>query len=668
LFSRTLDITALEAGQIRIERLPETPDSAADTGAGGFPELPFRVVVERLAIGQVSLGEQVLGVAAAFAVQGEAATRDTDTLRAALTLERSDGIAGRVTAKARYRLNDRHLALDLEVTEPAGGLIARALNIPDLPALEAGLHGEGPLDDWHGRLGLSLQELASLTAEISLAGRDPLAFALVGQGTAERPVAELPWRLLDGPLDFRIEGAWHSEGTLRLDQARFETAAARLELTGSLETNAREVEARARAELKDDSLLADLIGATEARGLVLDLTAQGPLLQPDLTAEATLEALAMPELAAVGAAAVGAHATANFHPTDPLDRGAPKGAIEAAGSFQSLKIADLEDLEPLLGERLTWRLEGDLDLTRDRLDARTLALEADSVTVAGGGGLSFGEGKAELDLELNAADLSGLGPLIGLGVGGRARLAGPVTLENYGETLSAALSGELTEVSVDEPVAAALLSGRSKIAAGLTLAPDGSFTAGDIEIRTATGGHLTGAVSFPADFETLAAHYRLDVQDLAVLSEALGVALSGPALIAGAAEGAIEDPVLAGRLTTPQAVVEGFALSALALDYSAVDLAGEPKGHLAATGESELGPFEAESDYRLDATQFTLTALRATAEQLSVEGQASIPLDGAPVTAQLDGRSADLAPWLRRPAGRRGNSQGDRPDLEPRRR
>ena len=484
LFSRTLEISALQAGQVRIERLPETPDTADDAGAGGLPELPFRVVVERLVIGQVSLGEEVLGVAAAFGVQGEAATRDTDTLRAALTLERSDGVAGRVAAEARYRLKDRHLALDIEVVEPAGGLIARALEIPDLPALEAALHGAGSLDDWAGRLELSLRELASLTAEISLAGRDPLTFALVGQGTAERPVAELPWRLLDGPLDFRLEGAWHSAGTLRLDQARFETAAARLELTGSLDSAAEQVDVKARAELKDDTLLADVVGAVMARGLVLDLTAKGALLQPELSAEVALEALVMPELEAVGA-----RATASFRPAAPLDRGPPRGKIEAAGNFQSLNIVALSDLGPLIGEAPAWRLEGDLDLERNRLDARTLGLAGAQLTVSGGGALSFDDGKADMDLEVAAADLSGLSSLIGFGIGGRARLAGPLTLENFGESLSAALTGELLELTVEEPVIAALLAGRSKIAAGLSVTPDGSLTVRDIALDTARGAN-----------------------------------------------------------------------------------------------------------------------------------------------------------------------------------
>jgi len=642
LFSRTLEISALQAGQVRIERLPETPDTADDAGAGGLPELPFRVVVERLVIGQVSLGEEVLGVAAAFGVQGEAATRDTDTLRAALTLERSDGVAGRVAAEARYRLKDRHLALDIEVVEPAGGLIARALEIPDLPALEAALHGAGSLDDWAGRLELSLRELASLTAEISLAGRDPLTFALVGQGTAERPVAELPWRLLDGPLDFRLEGAWHSAGTLRLDQARFETAAARLELTGSLDSAAEQVDVKARAELKDDTLLADVVGAVMARGLVLDLTAKGALLQPELSAEVALEALVMPELEAVGA-----RATASFRPAAPLDRGPPRGKIEAAGNFQSLNIVALSDLGPLIGEAPAWRLEGDLDLERNRLDARTLGLAGAQLTVSGGGALSFDDGKADMDLEVAAADLSGLSSLIGFGIGGRARLAGPLTLENFGESLSAALTGELLELTVEEPVIAALLAGRSKIAAGLSVTPDGSLTVRDIALDTARGAHLTGALSMPADFETLTAEYRLELDDSAALSEVLALDLAGAVLVEGTAKGKIDDPHLAGRLTIPRARLEGFAFGALELDYSAADLAGEPRGHLAAAGESQLGKFDAETDYRLDATQFTLTALRATAQGLSVQGQASIPLDGAPVTAQLDGRSADLAPWIR---------------------
>ena len=416
LLSGRLRITDLAVTELHVARLPEGPAEPTADDAGGLPDLPFQVLLEQLAIEQVSLDPAVLGAPAAFRVQGEAATRGADTLRAALTLERSDGVAGRITAEASFRPRDRHFALDLEVSEPAGGLIARALEIGELPALAVTLHGEGPLDDWGGRLDVSLQGLVSVTADLSLAGRDPLAFQVAGQAHTQRPVEDLPWRLLAGQLTFRAEGAWQAPGTLRLDLARFDGPAATLTLDGTLETHEEQIDARARVELKDPAILSELIGSGETDGLAIGLTAQGSLRQPELQLDLAARELTMADLQASGVTA-----QATFRPAGPLDAGAAKGALAASGSFDALEVAALRDLDPLLGRRLTWRLEGDLDLAAERLDVQHLLLKAERVTLSGSGGLSFETGDAETELNLELADLSGLSPLLGLEVGGPPR-------------------------------------------------------------------------------------------------------------------------------------------------------------------------------------------------------------------------------------------------------
>ncbi len=200
-------------------------------------------------------------------------------------------------------------------------------------------------------------------------------------------------------------------------------------------------------------------------------------------------------------------------------------------------------------------------------------------------------------------------------------------------------------MTLDEPLLQALFGGRSDVAAGLSLAPDGSFQVSNIVVRS-SAAQLSGTAGFPADFDSLASDYRLEVGETGLLAAALGADISGPALLEGSAQGPVADPRLSGRLTMPDARVEGVALRELQVDYTAADLAGEPHGRLAAAAKTDYGKVEAAADYRLGASQFELRDLIAKSQGTSLAGQVTLPLDGGPLAGELAGKTADLKPWL----------------------
>jgi len=219
LFTGTFRVSALKVEDLEVRRIPTFATARnVVSDKAGFDYLPFDTVVERLSVEDVALAPEVLGIPATFRIAGVAAAEGVDRLLLSFIFERTDGIVGSAALKALYDLSGRRLTLDSYVDEPAGGLIARLLEIPDLPPVVVNLSGDGPLDGWRGRLRGSLADLAQLEADIELRGDSPLVFRIsAGPTTRARPNSCLGACSQDGPSSRRRasgaipnQGAWCS--------------------------------------------------------------------------------------------------------------------------------------------------------------------------------------------------------------------------------------------------------------------------------------------------------------------------------------------------------------------------------------------------------------------------------------------------------------------------
>lgn len=674
LIGGTLWIRAFEVEELDILRRPAAAGTRDEAAAGfALPELPFRVVVQHLVVDDVGLAAPVLGTAAAFRVQGDADLPDAGDLRAALLIERSDGQPGRLEAEARYRPGDRHLALALTASEPAGGLIARALDLPELPAVTAKLDGAGPLDAWDGRLALEFAELAALEAEANLSGRDELAFRVAGKSEIARDLGGLPWQLLTGRTAFDVTGRWSPSGRLAIERAQLANAAAEMTLSGTLDTGSLETELRAEASLSDGSLLAgrvegagsgplafkvDLRASPETVDLALDAStpsfrlpgvelrnlavkagARGPLRKPELRLAADIGAVTAP-----GVSAERLRAEAVFRPDRPLDQGPAKGALETTGGAERPRLDAGPEVQALVGERLDWALTGRLDLARGSLAADRLTLSSGPTDISGTGNLMLAEGRAEAALEFALSDLSGLSPWLGFGAAGRVEAGVTVTARDFGRSAEARISGTLAGLALEDRFAQALLTETASFAAGVVL--DGGVLKADDLALESPNARISGAVTLAEGFEALQADYRLSVADLGVLAPALQQPLAGAARIEGRAAGRAADPGLSGRLELEGLAAGDLVLARLGLDYAFEDLATGPRGRVSGTADTPLGTVAGQADLRLDGSLLDVDGLSVEAGATSAAGRAAIPLDGGPVVAALEVRSRDLGPWL----------------------
>ncbi len=640
LFSGKLHVTALHVADLEVARPPETAESQANDGQLGFPSLPFRVTIEQFSVEDVTLGTSVLGQPASFRIAGKAASGDADKLTSSLVVERTDGTFGRAEARAVYAPRDDRLTLDVAVNEPAGGLIARALDLPELPAVAANLSGDGTLDDWRGDTTVSFDDLGSLAAELALSRRDGIQFRIAGSALSTRSAEQIPWRLLAGDLEFEVRGQWNRDRVLTVERAHLDGPAIRLDTQGHLAFPDLTVNAHATVRIKDPVVAESLVPGGTADGIDLEAKVSGPVLQPKITAAVSIQRLTAP---GVDAQQVTGRFT--FVPERPLNQGAAKGTVTANGEVEDLTGEALTSLEPLLGRRFAWRVAGILDLDNALLDASEVFVQAGANEVSGTGAFGLADGTVEADVRISLGDLAGLSPLVGMTVQGRGDLAMQATVTDFGEKLTAKLAGELIEVKLADDIANALFGGRATVATDLAFRPDAGLTLAGLRVET-PASRLVGEAALTGNFERIEASYGLTVADTSVLSDPFGFRIAGRVDLQGRLEGYAGNPSIKGRLAMTNGRIKDAAIERIDLTFSAENLPNTPNGHVTLSAAPSIGQLEASADFVFADPELQLTDLRVHSQGATAEGTLTAPINGTPLKGSLNIKAESLAPWL----------------------
>ena len=155
LFSRRLEVDQLTIGRLEFLRRPLPSDTPPpDTGAQQpiLPELPVKVLIKQFGVQELSLGEPVVGVAARLNISGKATLGPpSEGLDLTLTAQRLDAPGDFKTLLTYIPATDR-LTLNVNSSEPAGGIFAHLANLPGLPPVKLAFNGAGALDNFTAKL------------------------------------------------------------------------------------------------------------------------------------------------------------------------------------------------------------------------------------------------------------------------------------------------------------------------------------------------------------------------------------------------------------------------------------------------------------------------------------------------------------------------------------
>jgi translocation and assembly module TamB len=615
-----LAIRRLAAREIRVDRPGQGGED--DLALLLHPPLPVsleRLQVERLILGRELIGEPItLTLIASGAVGDGRAAADIDA-------RRSDGVPGEARLHVALAGAPLSLALAGEIAEPTGRVLAGLLGQPDPLPVTLTLKGDGPLSDWRGSLAATAGSDAALHADFQLQGEDTRHFTATGSARPGSLVPP-PLRSVTGQTDFSAALSV-GDGATILDDFALTAAAGSLSARGRLDRAGDGISGKAVLKLPDLAVLPPLLGRDLAGATTVDLTLSGKLAAPRVHVALTGEPLDLGgDRARKVTAEIEVRGRGNL-----LDNATPVD-ITGSGEIDDLALAT-QPLPTGLGDRIAWRLAGQLDRAANRLTLTELA-------VTSGASALDAHGTADRDGASGHAhlDSTDIGRLIDAELRGAVALDAEFRVAPDGAA-SATLSGAIGQPKSGSGALDRLLGEKATLAATLRRAADGALSITGISVDAANA-QMSGEAARDATGR-ITATYRTSLPRL----QALDDMVVGSARVTGELGGTTQ--ALSARTTLE---ADGVAVGAghfehLEAQLNLRDLA-RPAGRLDVTfrGPGIAGTAFAEGTLSPGGA-LELTHLHLDAAETRLDGKLTLRLPTGTIDGALSGVAPDLAPW-----------------------
>nr|WP_183855661.1 translocation/assembly module TamB domain-containing protein [Rhizobium sp. BK456] len=230
--AKRFEIEAIDVLRKPVRTLPSRP---AAENAGGF-SLPIKVDIDRVALPDIKLAEPFAGRAFALAAEGSlSANRDGG--EAIVNVRRHAVLDARLVADIAYAPAENRLRLKAQLAEPKGGLLAGFLGLPDNPAVNIDLDGQGPISDWRGKVQAALdgQQRAAIEArhQISADGLHHLDLKGGGDLSSLLPAAFRP--LFAGQTNIDLATTFNDHGKIDIQTGNIATGSVVIAASGTLD-------------------------------------------------------------------------------------------------------------------------------------------------------------------------------------------------------------------------------------------------------------------------------------------------------------------------------------------------------------------------------------------------------------------------------------------------
>ncbi|MEM9349003.1 MAG: translocation/assembly module TamB domain-containing protein [Pseudomonadota bacterium] len=637
LFRGRLEVTQLTAARIAFERSPisEGPDLPSSESSGfRIPDLPVTIQIDRLAVDQISLGPAVLGEPLTAKAELSAVLRDGG-LDLTLLAERTDAKAGTANIALAFSPEDETLSINVDVSEPPEGVVARALALPGLPSVELQVSGDGPLDAFAAELQLATdgqERLGGQATLVAIEGGRTFDLAIAGD---IRPLLETDSRAFFGDeTRLTARGQTGDAGDLILEELRLEADDLRLEGRASLDADRAPVLISLSGEL----------GAGERTTLPgTEVSLAGADLTVEFDAATSEEWRAVIEAGEVVAAGFQVGAL-ELDGVGILD---PSASIPFAGRITALADGLSTPEDPALQAALGSRAEIAFDLSGEEggvIRIADLAVATANLQATGNATATPVDGRVSLqaDISASAPDLSPFSSLTGLDLTGLLEADVSADADLPGGAISLDLAGRSDGLSLGVQALEPLLNPESELS--LAVQRDESGTR--IEDFTLENSELTAEVSGDLNSEEGGLAINARLRELGLFTDAV----AGPVSLDVVLEDAQGERAIEGQIETDF----GFATSlqgALAGEAPSLQLLGSLR---------EVERFvpqlngAAQFDASLDlAPEFPMLQAALNANpgvRLLVNGPVSGPDQGFDIEALIDDLAAFGAP-LPGPAG-----------------
>jgi translocation and assembly module TamB len=519
LFRRRLEVDQLTVGHMQFLRRPLPSETAPQPDNGApqpiLPELPVKVIVKQFAVQELTLGEPVIGVAARLDLSGKASLGPpSEGLDLALASRRLDA-PGEFSALLTYVPASDRLTLNVNSSEPAGGLFVHFVNLPGLPPAKLAFNGTGPIDNFAAKLDFTAGEDVWANGEVVVAR----------QSAARRLALDLHSRL-EGLTPGIIRPVFAGETTLKGDilfnddssiafprGLHLVSANARLDIEGGKSADDR----------LDLKLHAGAIpGATGIGKLDLHASIAGPPSGPSIDCDFDAGQIHVAE-GSVDRVEAAFHAA----PNGPLTDATTRIPFEGHAAVSGLALAD-PAWSRAVGSEIKLTMRGSVsssgeatfdafDIAGSDFDARYSGLLARSAL----------HGR----LEVTARDLSRFAPIAGVPLEGEARIAADLDGAPRTGALTATVDAHATRLATGVPILDRITGGDLSLTGQARLTPGGGFGFTDL---VATGAHGSARLNGDYGRDKVALDAGIDVPQ----AQLLDPRIVGKAAIVAALTGA----------------------------------------------------------------------------------------------------------------------------------
>ena len=555
LLSRKLDIQYLTVGRVDVMRKPVATEPPVESS--GSSDMPLiALAAQRLEVSELVLREAT-GIAAWLKITGSADLLDVATgLSAQLTVTRLDEPGGELEARLTYRPETQHLDIAASASEPADGLVATLLDLPDAPPLSLALNGTGPLDTWRAQWSISAnaQPFAVGGVEIDRAAQRHRIAATI-EGYLEQILPASIAELLSGKTTANLIAFRSDDGRIDAERLTLSSDAMQVSAAGGLDPASSYIHGQLNAQVarSDGSAVALRLSPDEVISLgVLDVQ----LAVPDTRGPRRVEVAAVAQSITSSAGALARlEITGSGHQSGKQAFLIADLNLRAAVSGLESDVAGLAEA---IGTAPELRVAGSVDQGKVTLDQITATLAAGELI----GNASFADGALAAQANVSMTDLARLSALAGQPLGGKLDARTSLSFQTKSGDFTVAIDASGQDLhAVDERVSQ-LLSGTTRLSGQI-----GGSTAGALNIKDlkfAAHG-VTATANGQIDDSTIAIDVAGQIADLAPLSPAL----TGSARMTAALKGPLSDftsnlvlegeqVTLHGRpVSTPTAKLEG---------------------------------------------------------------------------------------------------------------
>ncbi len=520
LFLGRLDVNSLRADSIEYIRNAIPVEGAVDlpppeAGTLEIPEFPVAIQLGELAVPSVTFGEGVFGLGSEISLAGSMTLEGGD-LDAVLDIERLDGPGGTLDLDVAYRREGNSIDLGLSLVEPPNGVIANLLNIENRPAMTLTLDGEGPVSDLTAQMRLLANDREALAGTAQIAqGADGFSIHADLGGPLSTLIAE-PYRPFFGAeTRLRANALLRDAGGMEISSLTL--SGGQLDLAANAATTADNFLSRldltARIADASGGMVTLPVAGNSTRVQTADFSVQfGTSASDEWQAGFDIAGFETDGFAAdTFGLSIGGVARNLDNPGTRMVTFNGDGALAGIAADPGVEAALGESVG--LGIAGLWNAGEPIELADFRIVGEALS--------AGMSGLIDG---TDFDgrIEIETGSIAPFSALAGRALGGALNLTATGRIMPLSGGFDLAFDGSGSSLTVDDPVADALLEGDVSLSGQLARTNSGitanAFTIANNQVQFTADGSFASETS---DF-----NIALDLADLGLVSEQASGALA----------------------------------------------------------------------------------------------------------------------------------------------